>query len=311
MFCKNCGANAPDGANNCPACGASLGDAYFSGGMDLDGGSCASTAVPKAEPVTGYDQNVKINMGGRTVQSESHTGEPQKRFCTYCGATMTPGSRYCISCGKENGSAASDVWKGVKDTVGGGISKVGDMMGDVVQKKGKKGLFIILGSAAALLTALIIVIVCWSIRSPEEVVEEYIEASMECDVEAILDLVPEDVLDYELEDKGIDDDEFEDFCEEAEEKMRDGLEDIADQIGDDWEYSYEIVEEEDVSRKKLRDIQEEYEDEFDVVVKDAKTVKVELTITGEDFENTVSKKLSLIKVGSSWYLDIDAMGSLF
>ena len=66
----------------------------------------------------------------------------------------------------------------------------------------------------------------------------------------------------------------------------------------------------DVSSKKLRDIQEEYEDEFGIKVKAAQTAEVEITIEGGDVEKSVTQKLYLIQVGNLWYLDFLSMGGI-
>lgn len=57
-------------------------------------------------------------------------------------------------------------------------------------------------------------------------------------------------------------------------------------------------------------MKEKYED-IDVKVSAAKTVEVKVMIKAGETENSNTLDISVIKVGRSWYLDPETMGSIF
>ena len=73
---------------------------------------------------------------------------------------------------------------------------------------------------------------------------------------------------------------------------------------DEVKISYENTDTEDFDKDELKEIKEMYE-EIDVKVKDAMIVEVEVTMELDGDERTTTQELTLIKVGGSWYLDIE------
>lgn len=306
MICKNCGANMADGVRSCTVCGADMGASAFMRAADLDDGF-----VSQEKPVqTAATPEVYVNMGSAPNTPAAPAPAP-KQYCTSCGASMETGSRFCTVCcaGVEpvKPATAGKVEEWVTDVT----TKVWDTGNGAVKGKSKKRLYMIGGAVVAM--ALLIGIGLFALlggRSAEATVKKYIQASLSGDVKAMLKLFPEDVIEYAIEEEGYDSDEYDEFCEDGEKTLKKVLDSYEDYVGDDWEYSFESVVLDDVSNKKLRDIQEKYEDEFDIKVKDAKTAEVEITIEGEGAEKSVTQKLALIKIGNSWYLDFATMGGL-
>lgn len=60
----------------------------------------------------------------------------------------------------------------------------------------------------------------------------------------------------------------------------------------------------------MKELRETYRTK-DVKVSGAKFAEVELTVTVDERDASFSQDISLTKVGRSWYLDVDSMGSLF
>jgi hypothetical protein len=90
-------------------------------------------------------------------------------------------------------------------------------------------------------------------------------------------------------------------------EMTEDLQDSLDMIHryyDEVKISYEITDTEDFDKDELKEIKEMYE-EIDVKVKDAMIVEVEVTMELDGDERTTTQELTLIKVGGSWYLDIE------
>lgn len=67
---------------------------------------------------------------------------------------------------------------------------------------------------------------------------------------------------------------------------------------------------EDVKGDTLKELRETYRTKG-VKVSGAKFAEVELTITVDERDASFSQDISLIKVGRSWYLDMNSMGSQF
>jgi hypothetical protein len=90
---------------------------------------------------------------------------------------------------------------------------------------------------------------------------------------------------------------------EMTEELQDSL-DMIHRYYDDVEISYEITDTDDFGKDDLKDIKETYK-EIGVKVKDAMVVEVEVTMELDGDERTTTQDLTLIKVGGSWYLDIE------
>ena len=65
----------------------------------------------------------------------------------------------------------------------------------------------------------------------------------------------------------------------------------------------------DITGDELLDIQNVY-NEYAVKVKAAKTVDVTVSIKFGEQERTQDMEMTVVKVGRSWYLDMDSLGSL-
>lgn len=330
MVCKNCKATIPDESVFCPECGQKIEakseslPADESGfkkagcldGSDTDttvgsvnadsdaskqtaskislsesfgGDDALSTGESKKEPSTfSTEELVKNEVVSESLREEK-TGT---RFCPYCGGEIRIGAQFCANCGKKIGVNSRSTKKGFSTNLSESRSKI-----------------VAIGAGIAAILILVIVgIAAFSVftaRSYKATIDQYIEASISADAEAILDLIPDDVIDYMMDEEGLDDDELDEMIDDIEDELEDQLDKIEDYLDDDWKYSYEIVDTDDVTGKDLRELKETYED-CDVQISKAKTVEVEITIESEsaDFENSNTLEITVIKVGLSWYLDV-------
>ena len=80
------------------------------------------------------------------------------------------------------------------------------------------------------------------------------------------------------------------------------MDEFEDEYGDDWEYSYEIEEIDDVSSKELKEIVKSAKKEYDIKVTAAKEAEVEVKIKGEEGKDKLTFYVHLIKSGGSWYV---------
>lgn len=215
-------------------------------------------------------------------------------FCGKCGVKNADNATFCAGCGaKLNGGQTVKNSKPVVINSNDKNRKVGMIAVAVI---------------AVIVIALIISL--FGGRSYKSTVKKFVNAQFNADAEAILELIPEKMITYALEEEGYDDDERDEFIEEGNEELQDQLDDIESYLGEDWTVSHEILTVEDVTGDELNDLKDDYED-IDIKVSAAKTVEVELTVKAGETETSNSLDISVIKVGRSWYLDLESMGGIF
>lgn len=250
---------------------------------------------------------VCMNCGTRMREAAA----PQ-RFCAKCGSPISGGLQFCSVCGETvNNNQKPDVAAKVMGAVNPAVDKVSGSITKLTGKKVDKRIVLLGGAVAIVLVLVLVISLLFGGRSAKATVDKFIDATYTGNIKTIMKLVPKDILEYAMEESGYDEDDLEELYEDAEDSFEDMQDWYEDYYGKDWEYSYEIEDMDDLSKKKLRDLQELYEDEFDVKVKAAKKVEVEITLEGEEEKSKNTMELTLIKVGGSWYLDIESIGSIF
>lgn len=175
------------------------------------------------------------------------------------------------------------------------------------RRNDKNGIIAIAAMAALIL---VLALVLFSGRSYKATVKQFVNATFEADGKALVKLIPKDLMEYALDESGYDEDELDEMIEDLDDELQDAMDLIERYLGDNWKVSYKIIDTEDIKGDDLKDLKKSYK-RLGVKISAAKDVEMELTLkTKEDKEsNTVT--ISLIKVGRSWYLDLDSMGSLF
>ena len=164
----------------------------------------------------------------------------------------------------------------------------------------------IIGIAAVVVAAAIVVFLVSSLfggRSYKSTVTQFLDASFDGDARAIFELLPDDLIDYMTDEMGYDREQITDELDSLSSQLQWMLSSLSSYLGDDWDLSYQVVGAEDLSGSDLRDIQDTY-DSYDVDVKAAKNVEVELSIQAGNLDETQTIQVPVIKVGRSWYLDL-------
>lgn len=229
-------------------------------------------------------------------------------FCGKCGTQNPDTAAFCKSCGARlNGQAKPAVKKTVQSSVKN-QSQTKRPAPKHSHRQNKK-----VGLIAAIVIAVVVLIGVFALfggRSYKATIKKYVNATYDVNAGAIFDLVPDDMMDYMLEDDGYDRDDLEDLIEEANEELQNMIDQIERYVGEDWKLSYKIANAEKVTGDDLADLKKDYK-KMGVKVSAAKTVKVELTVKYGETESSNTMNIPLIKVGRSWYLDVDSMGSLF
>lgn len=212
-------------------------------------------------------------------------------FCGKCGAKNADDAAFCSGCGAKlnEGQVIQDSTPVVATS----------------NDKNRKVGVIAVGVIAVVVIVLIVAI--FGGRGYKATVDKYIDAQFDADAEAIVALIPDEVVACLLEDEGYEDDELDDFIKEQNEYLWEQQDEIDSYLGKDWKVSYEILNVEDVTGEELDVLQQDYDRYIGITVSAAKIVKVELTVTAEEVESDYATDVSVIKVGRSWYLEAQSV----
>lgn len=208
-------------------------------------------------------------------------------FCGKCGTQNADGVAFCAGCGAALG--------GAKKAKKFDLSKIN------INLKDRKTL---IGLGAGVLVLIVLLVLLFSGRSAKGTAEAFMDAMIDADSEAMFELVPDKVMDYLMEEEGMTKRDLKEMYEELDEELADTYEWMEDYYGGKLKITYEIVDEEDVDKDDLEDIKELYE-EVDVKVKDAKVFEIKMTMKVGSHKETQNLELTVIKVGGSWYIDVN------
>ena len=200
-------------------------------------------------------------------------------LCKKCGTENPDGAKYCSKCGKALNEKSTG------------------------KKNREKGIVL----ALCVIVAVVLLVYTLGGRSYKKTIDTFVTSQFAVDAQSIVELLPEKVLDKELEETGYSKTEL---VEETNDSLKKQVDYIDQYLGDDWKLSYKMTNVEDVTGDDLNDLKSNYED-INVKVSAAKTVEVEFTLKGDETEISNSLEVSVIKVDRSWYLDLYTMGNLF
>ena len=200
-------------------------------------------------------------------------------LCKKCGTENPDGAKYCSKCGKALNEKST------------------------AKKNREKGIVF----ALCVIVAVVLLVYTLGGRSYKKTIDTFVTSQFAVDAQSIVELLPEKVLDKELEETGYSKTEL---VEETNDSLKKQVDYIDQYLGDDWKLSYKMTNVEDVTGDDLNDLKSNYED-INVKVSAAKTVEVEFTLKGDETEISNSLEVSVIKVDRSWYLDLYTMGNLF
>lgn len=211
-------------------------------------------------------------------------------FCGKCGTQNDENAVCCVNCGaalNDESSAVSNADAAVQPAQAGAANN---------NRK--------IGIAAAAIAALVVVFIFIGLfggRSYKSVVKKYVQASFTADGKKMLSILPDEAVELACRDEAMTKRELIEYMTET----------IEDQIGHmdeiygKWSFSYKIVDVEDYSGREFRSMKEDYKDELDLNVKEAKTVTVEITLTADGDEIvSAEREIDVVKIGRSWYLSV-------
>ena len=234
-------------------------------------------------------------------------------FCTKCGTQNASGSRFCGKCGAPLGSADNGYGAPQQSAAGNaygapyqpaapaGYAGNPRPARPAAPAGSGKGKLIAIAAVALVVVALL---GCWIFGvfgggSYEDVVDDFIESMFDGDAAGVVDCLPDQVMDYMVEEEGVSKRELVDELQEE-------LDYIFDYMPSGLKVTHKILYTEDITGDDLRYLKEDYE-EIGAKVTAAKYVEVELTSYYMGMSESTEVELCVIEVGGSWYIDIESM----
>lgn len=223
-------------------------------------------------------------------------------FCGKCGENVDDNTKFCPKCGNlisgnDRATQVKPEAQKYKDLVNGNNKNktVGMIVVAIIGLVVISGAFWLFGG-----------------RSYKKTIKEYVNAQFnysQDSIKKVVKLFPEGMWEQVVE-QGINEGEFEsegEAIEFLEEQLKEANETLEEYYGEDFKYSYKITEEEDLNKKDIREIEEDWEDmdvKLEKEIKEGKEITIKVEVKSADGENAVDNELDLqlVKVGRSWCL---------
>lgn len=174
------------------------------------------------------------------------------------------------------------------------------------KKKSKKKLWIGLGvgvgsafllSTIAAITIVVVLIMSF-FNTPQSVANAYMDAVLEADMAACLDILPDAVKDFHYSSEK----EAEQWVRMENRTLQTAYE-ILDRAYDEWEITYRIVSVENVDDDVLDNLEDRYDWRYDCKIQAAKEIEIRATLTADGKESSETFSIYVVKIGTKWYLD--------
>lgn len=212
-------------------------------------------------------------------------------FCTKCGAQNDNGAKFCIKCGEKLENTAVAVRKT-------GSTEVLSLL-----QSNRK----LVAAVAGVLAVILLFSLVFGGRGWRKTADKFMDAFMDLDAKGMVELMPDKVLDMALEESGYSKNDLKFLISELQDELDSAMAYV--EMFGDYKMDYKILGAEDVDPEDLLYLKEQYS-EIGVKISGAKEVEVEITIEVMGMSQTETVDLVVIKVGRSWYIEIDSMGSI-
>lgn len=165
----------------------------------------------------------------------------------------------------------------------------------------KKQLLVVGISAVAVIAVLCLIVSSLG-GGYKEPIKDLVKGFNKCNCEKIIDAtMPKEYLKELKKDLKDDDEDWDDYIDDANDYLEDAKDDIEDIYGKNTKISVKFLDKKDVKKSDMKKIEEMYDDFYDVEVKKAYKVKIEMEIKGKDDEDSEKNWLYVVKIkGDGW-----------
>ena len=220
-------------------------------------------------------------------------------FCPKCGAAVPDNSQFCPKCGAPAPGGASAAAQPAPEPV---PSPAPQPSSPKLSTKAVGIGIAVIAVIAVLLLAFVVVPGCTG-GDPKGVVGGYVEATFKGDAKALWNLVVPEMREAALDRNDMDEDEFIDLLDDS---MSYTVDNLDDYLGDDWTFTYEITDEDDLDEDDLDELKDNYSSWYDADIdpEAGKEFEVEVSISSADGETDESREMTVVvvKSGGKWYL---------
>ena len=218
-------------------------------------------------------------------------------YCKNCGKPNNDGDQFCQYCGAPINEQDAPVAENLGFEAEAPAPR---------KKLSKKTLIGICAGAAAAVVLAVVLILVFSLggsNSPEGVVQKYIKASQNRNLEDMISACyPDDLLEKQLKKHDMTRSEYKRALKEAQEEY----DDYSDE--EDLKYSWKIIDSETLDKDDLKTLNERYRDEFDTskrYISEARELTIEIKYTDEDGEEYEHEaELTVVKIDGKWYISL-------
>lgn len=218
-------------------------------------------------------------------------------FCKQCGAENADNAVFCKGCGAALTNAD-------EQTAAPGQEPV-----QTDEKPRRRGQTLILIGAAAVVLVILLCILFGG-KGYKTPVNKMLSGLNNADAKKVVSVLHKDILQEMMDQFDMDKDDFEEYLDDLNDNLQDMLDDLEDEYGDKIKISAKILDAEDLSKKDLKQLKEDYDVDYDLKVKDAKDLRIKLTIKGSEDSESEKVNLRVVKIGGSWYMDVSSMNSM-
>ena len=244
------------------------------------------------------------------------------KFCTNCGEALSDDAAFCVKCGTGVGEQSVQSAQEPSDSASAssscdtcesaqceqkapaetnGFAGKANAFVAKLKNKDKKATGITAGIVVVLIL-IVVLVICLGGGGPEKALDNYISVVYNGKVNKLEKLAPAEYWEY-LEDEN--DVSMKDAEEQMEELNKTLIRGLEDEYGDNIKVSYKILEKDDASSSDLDEMKDYIKSNYDIPKKsvtDAVELEVELTIRGDDDEETTESTFYAVKVGGDWYI---------
>lgn len=221
-------------------------------------------------------------------------------FCEKCGAQLEPNAAFCGSCGAKVEAPAQAAPAQEAPVVETPAAPVEEVMVQTPFGAFAKKKVLLAGAIAAGVVVVLLLIGLIFGGGAKKVAKNYVDATFKANARTIVNSMPPAVREEILDELNMD---KKDLIEELE----DSLEYIEEELDDEyrrWRVVTKVIDENDVVGDDLEDLQDMYDDDFDVKVSKAKWVTVKMTLKTEEDPEWNYQRVRMVKIGLGWYVDV-------
>ncbi len=254
-------------------------------------------------------------------------------FCGNCGAELPDDAQFCTNCGHsvpaksaesegtETVNAAVETDAAAEPTAAAPASPTDSASqpaaapssaetaaapssAETAPVQNNKNLIpiIIGGAAAAVLLIVLIVSISLGGGGYKKAINNYFDVMFRGKADKIEKLCPPKYWDWYEDEYN---EELDDIKDEYKDNWEDMLEKFEDEYGKNFKATYKITDKKELSDKKLKTIQDNLKERYDIAkksVKKAYKLDLDVELKGKDDEDSNELTVYAVKIGGNWYL---------